>query len=74
MNMCKSRTVLSWSIGWVFRFQNDSHIWLAEGEGALVKEQWSMLPSINVTLNFQSVVHLTAIVVEVVGDLSAKTF
>ena len=74
MNMCKSRTGLSLPVCWMFRFQNDSHIWLAEGEGALVQKQRSMLTPINVTLNFQRVVHLVAIVVEVVGDLSAKTF
>ena len=67
-------TLLSLSICRVFGFQNDSDIWLGECEWALVQEQRSMLTPINVTLNFQRVVHLVAIVVEVVGDLSAKTF
>ena len=72
--MCKSRTGLSLSIRRVFRFQNDSHIWLSQGEGALVQEQRSMLTPINVPLHSQCVRSLATIAIEVVGDLSAKTF
>ena len=65
----KSHTGLSLSVSRVFGFQNDVDIWLGEGEWALVQEQRSVLPSVDVPFYCEAVRRCFSIAIEMIRYL-----